>query len=115
MPYCEPIWLRNLLSKIGFSPSKPMNLWYDNEAAIDIANNLVFHERTKHIKVDYHFIREKLEDGSISTPHIRTSNQLVDIFTKALTGSRITYICSNLSMINIYAPASGGVLVIIWC
>ena len=102
---CELIWLRNLLGEIGFSQSKPMNLWCDNEAAIHIANNPVFHERTKHIEVDCHFTREKLEDGSISTPHIRTRDQLADVFTKALPGSRIAYICSKLGMINIYAPA----------
>jgi hypothetical protein len=102
---CELIWLRNLLGEIGFSQSKPMNLWCDNEAAIHIANNPVFHERTKHIEVDCHFTREKLEDGSITTPHIRTREQLADVFTKALPGSRITYICSKLGMINIYAPA----------
>ncbi|KAJ9542741.1 LOW QUALITY PROTEIN: hypothetical protein OSB04_029247 [Centaurea solstitialis] len=102
---CELIWLRNLLSEIGFNQSKPMNLWCDNEAAVHIANNPVFHERTKHIEVDCHFTREKLEDGSISTPHIRTRDQLADVFTKALPGSRISYICSKLGMINIYAPA----------
>ncbi|KAJ9539489.1 LOW QUALITY PROTEIN: hypothetical protein OSB04_032222 [Centaurea solstitialis] len=102
---CELIWLRNVLGEIGFSQSKPMNLWCDNEATIHIANNPVFHERMKHIEVDCHFTREKLKDGTISTPHIRTRDQLADVFTKALSGSQITYICSKVGMINIYAPA----------
>ncbi|KAJ9535088.1 hypothetical protein OSB04_un001836 [Centaurea solstitialis] len=102
---CELIWLRNLTSEIGFSQTRPMNLWCDNEAAIHIASNPVFHERTKHIEVDCHFTREKLEDGTISTPHIKTGSQLADVFTKALPGSRITNICNKLGMINIYAPA----------
>lgn len=102
---CELVWLRNLLGEIGFAQSKPMNLYCDNEAAIHIANNPVFHERTKHIEVDCHFTREKLEDGTISTPFVRTGNQLADVFTKALPGSRISFICNKLGMINIYAPA----------
>ncbi|KAJ9553824.1 hypothetical protein OSB04_017869 [Centaurea solstitialis] len=101
---CELIWLRNLLGELGFAQSKPMNLYCDNEAAIHIANNPVFHERTKHIEVDCHFTREKLEDGTISTPFVRTGSQLADVFTKALPGSRVS-ICNKLGMINIYAPA----------
>ncbi|KAK9062929.1 hypothetical protein SSX86_003558 [Deinandra increscens subsp. villosa] len=102
---CELVWVRNLLGEIGFKQNKPMNLWCDNEAAIHIANNPVFHERTKHIEVDCHFTREKLEDGTIATPHVRSGEQLADVFTKALPGSRISYICNKLGMINIYAPA----------
>lgn len=79
-----------------------MNLYCNNEAAINIANNHVFHERTKHIKVYCHFIREQLEDGTISTPHVRS--QLVDVFTKALPSLLTSAICNKLGMINIYAP-----------
>ncbi|KAJ9561432.1 hypothetical protein OSB04_006592 [Centaurea solstitialis] len=79
---CELIWLRNLLGELGFAQSKPMNLYCDNEAAIHIANNPVFHERTKHIEVDCHFTREKLEDGTISTPFVRTGSQLADTFNE---------------------------------
>ncbi|KAJ9539533.1 hypothetical protein OSB04_032266 [Centaurea solstitialis] len=99
---CELIWLHNVLGEIGLSQSKPMNLWCDNKAAVHIQ---VFHEKTKHIEVDCHFTWEKLEDGTISTPHVRTRDQLADVFTKALPVSRVTYICSKLGMINIYAPA----------
>ena len=104
---CELVWLRNLLGEIGFPQSKPMKMWCDNQAAIYIATNPVFHERTKHIEVDCHFTREKLEDGTITTPHIRTENQLADVLTKALPGTRINSICNKLGMINIYAQLEG--------
>nr|GEV65551.1 uncharacterized mitochondrial protein AtMg00810-like [Tanacetum cinerariifolium] len=97
------VWLRNLIGDIGFPQSKPMKMWCDNEAAIYIVTNPVFHERTKHAEVDCHFTREKLEDVTITTPHIRTESQLADVLTKAVLGTRINSICNNLGMINIYA------------
>ena len=102
---CEIVWMRNLLGEIGFPQSNPTMMWCDNQAAIYIANNPMFHERTKHIEVDCHFTREKLEDGKITTPHVRTESQLADVFTKALPGSQVKFICNKLGMMNIYAPA----------
>ncbi|GJS93849.1 retrovirus-related pol polyprotein from transposon TNT 1-94 [Tanacetum coccineum] len=104
---CELVWLRNLLSEIGFPQSKPMKMWCDNQATIYIATNPVFHERTKHIEVDCHFTREKLEDGTITTPHIRTESQFADVLTKALPKTRINPIGNKLCMFNIYAQLEG--------
>ena len=103
---CELVWMRQLLVELGFKDPAPMELWCDNQAALHIASNPVFHERTKHIEVDYHFVREKLEAGVILTNHIKTGEQLADIFTKSLGGSgRIEYICNKLGMFDIHAPA----------
>ncbi|GJY86118.1 retrovirus-related pol polyprotein from transposon TNT 1-94 [Tanacetum coccineum] len=71
-------------SEIGFPQSKPMKMWCDNQTTIYIATNMVFHERTKHIEVDCHFTHEKLEDGTITTPHIKTESHLADVLTKEL-------------------------------
>ena len=57
---CEFIWLRHLLHEIRFGKNEQMKLICDKQAALHIASNLVFHERTKHIEVDCHFIREKI-------------------------------------------------------
>ena len=86
---CELIWLRHLLQELGFEKYEHMKLIYDNQAALHIASNPVFHERTKHIEVDCHFIREKIASGFVATSFVNSNDQLVDIFTKSLRGPRI--------------------------
>ena len=60
-------------------------------------------------------IREKIEENLVFTGYVKTGEQLGDIFTKALNGARVEYFCNKLGMINIYAPALGGVLAVYIC
>ena len=102
---CELIWLRHLLQELRFGKDEQMKLIRDNQAALHIASNPVFHERTKHIEVDCHFIREKIASGCMATSFVNSNDQLADIFTKSLRGLRIKYICNKLGAYDIYAPA----------
>ena len=102
---CELMQIYQLLQEIGLDSSLPMKLWCDNQIALHITLNPVFHERIKHIKIDCHFIWEKIQKNLISTSHVKTGEQFNDTFTKTLSGSWIDYICNQLGMINIYAPA----------
>ena len=101
---CEIMWLHQLLMEVGIKTLIPAKHLYDNQAALHIASNPVFHERTKHIEIDCHFVREKIQLNLISTGYVKTGEQLGDIFTKALSGDRVSYLCNKLGMIDIYAP-----------
>ena len=101
---CEIMRIRQLLMEVSMETSVPAKLWCDNQTAMHIASNLIFHERTKHIEIDCHFVCEKIQWGLISTGYIKTREQLGNIFTKLLSGDRVSYLCNKLGMINIYAP-----------
>ncbi|KAK4263764.1 hypothetical protein QN277_029138 [Acacia crassicarpa] len=92
------------MKEVGLTTLLPVKLWCDNKVALHIASNSVFHERTKHIEIDCHFVHDKIKKNFISTGHVRSNDQLGDLLTKALNGTRVNYLCNKLSLINIYAP-----------
>ena len=97
-------WLHQLLIEVGIKTPVLAKLWCDNQTALHIASNSVFHERTKHIEIDCHFVLEKIQLGLIFMGYVNTGEQLDDIFTKALSGDQVSYLCNKLGMINIYSP-----------
>jgi hypothetical protein len=102
---CELLWLKIILEDLKIKWEGPMKLYCDNKSAISIAHNPVQHDRTKHIEVDRHFIKEKLDSGLICTPYVSSQGQLADILTKGLSSSNFERIVSKLGMENTYSPA----------
>ncbi|CAL9009693.1 unnamed protein product [Prunus brigantina] len=100
----ELTWLRYILQDLQVSQDEPAPLHCDNQAALYIAANPVFHERTKHIEIDCHIVREKLLAGIISTSHVPSRAQLADIFTKALGRNNFQLMSSKLGLHNIHSP-----------
>ena len=71
---CELTWIRYLLKDLGVLHPEPALLYYDNKDALHIAANPVFHERTRHIKMDCHYIRDKIQDGSVATRFVNSAH-----------------------------------------
>ena len=98
---CELLWLKILMDDLTIKWQITMWLYSNNKAAINIANNAIQNDRTRHIEVDRYFIKEKIDDGLICTPYI-PSQQLADILTKGL---RNPTNLSKLGLENTYSPA----------
>ncbi|KAJ9564443.1 hypothetical protein OSB04_000409 [Centaurea solstitialis] len=94
----ELIWLRWLLSDMSAPQLSPTLLWCDNTSAIQIAHNDFFHERTKHIEIDCHFVRQHVVRKTIQLQSISTDDQPADIFTKAHLPGRFRELVSKLNL-----------------
>ena len=84
----ELCWLRTLIKNLGLYLYDPPILWCDNVSALAIASNPIFHARTKHVEVDFHFIQERVLRKDLQVKFVSTVDQLADIFTKGLPSPR---------------------------
>jgi Reverse transcriptase (RNA-dependent DNA polymerase) len=82
---CHSLWLRKLLKEMNFSQENATNIRVDNKSAIELAKNPVHHERSKHIDVRFHFIREHVKNDDVEMTHVASRDQVADIFTKPLS------------------------------
>ena len=100
----EITWLRRLLSELGFPLAKPTSVYANDNSSITITENHIFHERTKHIEVDCHFIQDAFDDSTIDLPHISTNLQNANIFSKDLPRPRRQFLDNKLLLRD--SPAS---------
>ena len=96
----EFLGLRWLLKDLGASTSSATPLYCDNQSVIHIAHNDVFHERTKHIKIDCHFIRYHFVHGALKLILVSSNDQLGDIFTKSHPKGRLCTLVDNLKFVS---------------
>ncbi|XP_061340363.1 uncharacterized mitochondrial protein AtMg00810-like [Gastrolobium bilobum] len=105
---CEIQWLRFLLQDFGIPFSRPTSVYCDNQSAIYLAHNPSFHERSKHIELDCHITREKIQAGLLHLLPISSSMQLADSFTKVLHPSSFSMLINRLGLVDLHSPACGG-------
>ena len=86
----EAIWLRTLLDAIGHRPETPTTILCDNNAAINLSEDPLLHDRVKHIDIKHHFLRERVQSNEITLSYINTYDNIADIFTKALDTRKFT-------------------------
>jgi hypothetical protein len=101
----EALWFRSFLYELGMSNKEPILIYGDNQGALKIAQNPQFHNRTKHIDIVYHFIREKISKGQIKVIFVPTKEMIADILTKAINPRQFKYLLEKAGM----SSASGGV------
>lgn len=105
----EITWSARLLEDISVHPLLPVPVYSDSQAAIHIAHNPVFHERTKHVELDCHFVHQQYLSGLISLKFTPSKNQLADLFTKPLSGSSHQSLLSKLGVSSLPSNLRGDV------
>ena len=94
----ETCWIRNLLLELKCPITSATLVYCDNVSAVYLSNNPVKHQRTKHVEIDIHFVREKVAMGQVRVLHVPSTSQYADIFTKGLPSSLFNEFKSSLSV-----------------
>ncbi|KAI0492722.1 hypothetical protein KFK09_026998 [Dendrobium nobile] len=92
------LWIRRLADEFHINQTRPTTIYCDNTSAIALAHIPVFHARTKHIEIDYHFIRGHIQTGNINIAHIFSTDQIADILTKPLPITHFNLLRSKLTI-----------------
>jgi hypothetical protein len=94
----EGVWLRCILSQLGYPQTLPSIIYEDNTSCIAMSKNPIHHKRTKHINIAYNYLRKAVEDGEVFLRHISTTEQIADVLTKPLDRVRFEYILARLGL-----------------
>ncbi|KAK6148271.1 hypothetical protein DH2020_019183 [Rehmannia glutinosa] len=97
---CEMTWISYLLAEFQVKIHEPSTLYCDNQSAIYLTRNPVFHERTKHVEIDCHFVRQQVLAGKVKVVHMPSKFQLADLFTKGLSADRFEFLLSKMSILE---------------
>jgi hypothetical protein len=97
---CEVIWLRKLLIGLFDQELESMVIHYDNESCIKLSENPMFHDKSKHIEIIYHFIIDKVLKGAVKLQYIPTNEQLAEILTKTLVKGKFVFFRDKIGVVE---------------
>jgi hypothetical protein len=96
----EAVWLHKLIAKLFNIELEETAIFYDNQSCIELLVNLVCHDKSKHIKIKYHYIREMIHKGAVNLQYVPTDEQVVDILTKPLSREKFEYFRDELGVVQ---------------
>ena len=96
---CEALWFRTLLVDLFDQELRPTVIYCDNQSCIQLSENPVFHDRSKHIEIKYHFTRDYVQRGAVSLQYISTDEQVADILTKYLGRVKFVFFRDKLGVV----------------
>ncbi|XP_068475123.1 secreted RxLR effector protein 161-like [Phaseolus vulgaris] len=94
----QALWLRKILTDLNLEHKQSTKIFVDNQAAIAISNNPIFHGKTKHFNIKLFFVREVQKNGDVSLCYLKAENQLADLFTKPLPASKFEYLRQKIGV-----------------
>lgn len=92
----ELIWIKSLLKELGIFQEHASVLWFDNVGATYLTSNPIFHARTKHVELDFHFVCERVSQHTFDVWFISSKDRVADVLTKLLMSTRFAFLCSKL-------------------
>lgn len=107
---CEGLWINKVMKDLKITVQVPIHVYCDNISAIHVIENPVQHDKSKHIEIDKHFLREKIEEKDIKLKlhFIRSKEQIADILTKPVSVQVFKTLLDKLGCINIYTSSLRG-------
>jgi hypothetical protein len=104
---CESIWLRKLLTDLFELEMRETLILCDNQSCIKMTKNPVFHDRSKHMEIRYHYIRDMVQRGALMLQYISTDEKVVEVLTKPLSHIKFEYFRDKLGIVRKDPPRKG--------
>ena len=104
---CEAVWLRKLLFDLFDLQLNATCIYCDNQSCVKLSENLVFHDKLKHIEIKYHYIKDMVQIGAVKLQYVATNEQIADVLTKPLARVKFEYFREKLGVLQIEVPSKG--------
>jgi hypothetical protein len=97
---CEAVWLRKLLADLFGHEMDSTVIHCDNQSCVKLSENPVFHDKSKHIEIKYHYIRDMVQRKAVHVQYLSTHEQVADVFTKPLARTKFEYFRERLGLVE---------------